>query len=786
MEPNETCSECGERLVPGDRFCGKCGAEVLSHKCTNCGGELAEGDQFCRQCGAIVGDAVAGGDQGSETRNSAPRLAQDASSQRALEESGPSWPEAGANSSRTPLEEIPPDPPDAAARREHSSGRARAKRAGSPQDRGTRESSEEADRSAAKSEPLARVPLTWTIAAWAQEAQRAFGEGFPMAATTLARPPERWGWEYRDPPERQAHPDAERPPQRTEPLPSSDGGLGISALCILAGVAYIAGVAAGSGVAVIVLIASAIANVNVMKRLLDKRNRHSGMLSTGLPILLAITGVGSLGLGLALLMREQHRKDADRSFQASYEQWRQAIIAHNAAEELRWTTAKRHFPLRPQQQMGTTLAFGGAPRAWEALLVTLGSSLVADAQSLFVANLTGSQPARVLAGAADLAGLRVEHSVFPAQSKDLWDAEGSTWTELLDVVTQVSHSSTSTPREREEERQRDRQLLRRITEPLAAGGASMPRLQKALRVVMEEAREGPGDVLSTAEFDALSGLFGERRLASGSLITRASDIEEVVSELCELQLRASGHELSEDAAGPQGEGGLTLIDVDPRTPELDRLFQGDVLFALVRHAIGRGRLNAGALVVVGADHISADAIEGLHRDAQEADVQLMLLFEHLRDDAPRLLGMGGRCTVFMRLANHREASEATDFIGTDEVWKISQKSQTMTWTTGTSYGSTTSAGQSESSGPMGQTTSSTTSGTTEEHSQSESNSEGETETLQREHSVNPEELRVMPETVLLMIEPSPADLKGFREGHRLIRAAEFHPLLAIDPLTALD
>jgi hypothetical protein len=54
-----SCARCGAALLPGDRFCGSCGAPVATAPlterpttCATCGASLAEGARFCSSCGA--------------------------------------------------------------------------------------------------------------------------------------------------------------------------------------------------------------------------------------------------------------------------------------------------------------------------------------------------------------------------------------------------------------------------------------------------------------------------------------------------------------------------------------------------------------------------------------------------------------------------------------------------------------------------------------------------------------------------------------------------------------
>ena len=44
------CSRCGTQLLPGAKFCHKCGAPLIA-ECSRCGAQLRAGTKFCTQCG---------------------------------------------------------------------------------------------------------------------------------------------------------------------------------------------------------------------------------------------------------------------------------------------------------------------------------------------------------------------------------------------------------------------------------------------------------------------------------------------------------------------------------------------------------------------------------------------------------------------------------------------------------------------------------------------------------------------------------------------------------------
>src|SRR5947199_10208143 len=60
ISPGSTvrCSACGTENEPGRKFCGECGAKLLS-ACPSCGAANAPDMKFCGECGTSLRDATA-------------------------------------------------------------------------------------------------------------------------------------------------------------------------------------------------------------------------------------------------------------------------------------------------------------------------------------------------------------------------------------------------------------------------------------------------------------------------------------------------------------------------------------------------------------------------------------------------------------------------------------------------------------------------------------------------------------------------------------------------------
>ena len=88
---------------------------------------------------------------------------------------------------------------------------------------------------------------------------------------------------------------------------------------------------------------------------------------------------------------------------------------------------------------------------------------------------------------------------------------------------------------------------------------SLGRLKAALHVLMEEGGDAPDDALTPDEFDDIGQMFSSRRLERGSIIERASSIEETLFDLVDLEQRARRSNQAECTQLAAVRGGLVRV-----------------------------------------------------------------------------------------------------------------------------------------------------------------------------------------------------------------------------------
>ena len=471
---------------------------------------------------------------------------------------------------------------------------------------------------------------------------------------------------------------------------------------------------------------------------------------------------------------------------------------------------------------------GGTLSGWSALLTMVAAERLATGGEMTVIDLTGG------AVAADLVGLSVAAGgvdpavwVLPRDLPRLDLAASLAPGELADVLA----LSVSVAEERSAARELavDSAILDRVIGALdGSEPVSLGRVAAALRALAQV-----GDLRA----DVAAGLITEREAGEIAALYGQGATDRVVLERAlgiEAQLRKLAEAGREPVDRPRGR--LRVIVVDQRAGALSAKLLGCFVITTLTHLVGRLPPVGGAtswrhtLVVLGAERLRDDVLDRLTDACETTRSGLVLGYRSVPVPVRQRIGRGNAAVAFMRLGNAEEAKAASEQIGSEHRFVISQLTETVgtsvTDTVGGSYTSTVgdsvsaasstsdSASTSDGSGysraggagvmPFGggrsrSAQSGTSHGVTESVSLtagissstawglSTSQATGDSESLarslqrSRELLVEPSELQRLPTTAMIVSYPAP--------GGRRVLLADANPAiggLGVATLTALD
>ncbi len=462
----------------------------------------------------------------------------------------------------------------------------------------------------------------------------------------------------------------------------------------------------------------------------------------------------------------------------TWRRWRQRIEAFEAEQVRRVQHDPWWLSARPSQPWSVVPVFGGTSTGWEALLTTLGATVLGSGRNLIVANLSEWAPAASLAYLATARGVPVQRAMVSAteSSVDLFEGLGSE--ELISVA--LSALATEDPSTHRREHMEDRALLRAIAVQLKPN-VTLGRLRSALRILLREAPLTDQDAqLSAAEFDSLTEMFGQEIRTGTDLLGRSYQLEHALEELsffARLPVAAQEAEAGDTVQGPR----LSLYSVAHDMDVHEHDLGADLLLQRLLRALGDREAAFGGddvLVICGADRLFQRTLDRLMALAERRRVRVVLLFARLRDNALAALGASDTC-IFMRLSDYREAKEAAEQVGRSHKFVLSQvsKSRSDSFDQGTSrssgreqsrgtsstFGSQFSSGRSAS---VGQSSS-------ESSSASASTSFSQSESYERvyEFDLEPAAVQALPVTALFLVE----------QARHTCVLADCDPTLALHP-----
>ncbi|HKA98213.1 MAG TPA: hypothetical protein VKD66_18270 [Streptosporangiaceae bacterium] len=327
---------------------------------------------------------------------------------------------------------------------------------------------------------------------------------------------------------------------------------------------------------------------------------------------------------------------------------------------------------------------GGTLAGWSALLTVAAGARLAVGGEVTVVDLSEGAVARDLVALAGEMGVRPLVWVLPDDLPRLDLGVGMPAEPLADVL--AASASTGPQAGGGPDPARDHAIVERVIGALGegAGIASVTAGLRALAEVGDPLLDVERGLLTAAQLERVAGLFG-RGAADRVVIERAMALE--------ARLRALDRLGSEP--GPLPHSALRVIALDRSGTTFGNTMLGTYvtvsLTHLLRHA-PRGQPWRHTLCLAGADKIRGEILDRLCDVCESTQTGLVLAYRSIPAHVKERLGRGNAAVAFMRLGNAEDAKVASEQIGTEHRFVLSQLTDTVgasiTDTSGWSYTST--------------------------------------------------------------------------------------------------
>ena len=328
---------------------------------------------------------------------------------------------------------------------------------------------------------------------------------------------------------------------------------------------------------------------------------------------------------------------------------------------------------------------GGTLAGWSALLTMIAAPRLSAGGDVTVLDLTEGAVAQDLLAVARRSGVQPLVWVLPDDLPRL-DLGSGLGAAALAGVLAATVAASDEPGSAPGAAPVDSSILERVLGVLG-DAASIAQVTAALRVLgqvgdpREDLRAG---LLTADQLERVSTLFG-RGAADRVVIERAWAIE---SRLRSLE------QLGSDVAGlPPSR--LRVAWLDRRAGPLGNRVLASYLAVALTHTLRQapaGRRWEKTLCLVGADKLPADVLDRLIESCEISGTGLVVGYRSIPAPVKERLGRGNAAVAFMRLGNADEARAASEQIGAEHRFVVSQLTDTvgtsLTDTAGDSYTST--------------------------------------------------------------------------------------------------
>ena len=399
------------------------------------------------------------------------------------------------------------------------------------------------------------------------------------------------------------------------------------------------------------------------------------------------------------------RADTERKlfgWQAEHAARVRAWQAHRAAYEQQ----KRWYAVTAPSGVQRVDVAGGTLTGWSAMLTTAGAYLLAGGGQVTVLDLTESAVALDLIAfaSAGQSRVRVLPDDLPALDPGLglvpggFSLDGRALADVLALTVSATEEHGST-----RDLSSDSAILERVI-GILGDGATIAGVTAALRTLAQigdPADDVAAGLIDADQVDRVRTAFGAGA-ASRVVIDRAWTL---AAQLRTLAALGTGHSLD-------GQTPLNVLALSRRAAALDGKVLAAYLPVSLAHVLrqagpGDGRTGAGdgrahTVFVLAAERLRADVLDRLSDACERTGTGLVLAYRDLSPPVRQRLGRGDAAIAFMRLGNAEDAKAASEQIGTEHRFVLSQ----LTETVGESVTDTTTGSYTSTAGYTGSVTAS--------------------------------------------------------------------------------
>ena len=370
--------------------------------------------------------------------------------------------------------------------------------------------------------------------------------------------------------------------------------------------------------------------------------------------------------------------------------WRALRFAHEHQ--------KRWYAVRVPDGVHRVDVAGGTLSGWSAMLTTVGANRLAAGGEVTVLDLSEGSVGLDLIGFARASGVDPLVWVLPEDLPGLDLGTGLAKDALADLLSQVA--SVTDEQGSARDLSIETAILERVIDVLAentqrqATVASVAAGLRALAKVGNPRDDAAAGLITSGQTDRLTAMFG-RDATDRVVLERAWILESQLRKLAAVGT----------ALVPLPRSALRVVALGQRVGAVGSKVLGTYLTVALTHLLREtqpGRPGQHTLFVLGADKLRGDTLDRLSDVCERSATGLVLAYRSIPPHVRQRLGRGNAAVAFMRLGNAEDAKAASEQLGTEHRFVLSQLTETI----GVSVTDTTSSAYTSTAGSVSSTASS--------------------------------------------------------------------------------